>query len=313
MSVYNGEKYLHEAMDSILNQTCRDFEFIIIEDASTDRTPVILEDYRNQDSRIKIIVREENKGNKGFIKNLNIGLEAASGKYIARMDADDISATDRFQKQIDFLEENQNVFMVGSDIQHIDEHGVITKLVQSYHSNEDIQKKMFKHISMYHPAILFRNNKKTYYRGKMIYCEDYDLFFRLMTEDCKFANINEPLLQYRILPHSISRKDCKIIRWLFVEKARAFYLERKVNGLDSYDVFEPESFLNILNPDYHSDIDDLLFAAKTALKYQNYEDLIKILNKAKRYYPDNNRFTIYKWALKTPKSILPYLLKVTMK
>lgn len=313
MSVYNGEKHLAEAVDSILNQTFEDFEFIIIEDASTDQTPEILKNYGKQDHRIKIITKEENRGNKGFIENLNIGLRAAQGKYIARMDADDISAPERFEKQVEFLENNEDVFMVGSDIQHINEDGKKLRLMKSYLSNENIRTEMIKNISMFHPVILFRNNHKTCYREKMLYCEDYDLYFRLMGEDYKFANITEPLLQYRILENSISRKDQKIIRWLFVEKARTFYLERKETGSDSYDKFEPHHFLNILNFDYHSNIQDLLYAAKTSLKYQNYEDLRKILNKAEKYYPDNSRFTMFRLALKTPKFILPYLLKLTMK
>lgn len=313
MSVYNGEKYLPEAMDSILNQTFRDFEFIIIEDASTDSTLEIIEKYKTQDSRIVLITKKENKGTKGFIENLNIGLKAAKGQFIARMDADDISDLNRFEKQLSFLQKNENIFMVGGDVQLINEDGLNTKLLPAYHTDEDIKENMFKNISMYHPVILFRNNKKIYYREKMLYCEDYDLYFRLMTEGYKFANIKEPLLKYRILEDSISRKDSKIIRWLFVEKARRFFLERKQNGIDTYEEFEPDDFLNILKSDFHNSIETLLFAAKTALKYQNYNSLIFILNKSKRHFPNDNRFIIYSWYLKIPKFILPYLLKFTMK
>ena len=108
MSTYNGEKYLVQAIDSILNQTYQNFEFIIIEDSSTDNSLDILEEYAKKDSRIKIIKKEKNIGIKGFIKNLNLGISIAKGKYIARMDADDISLPERFQKQVDFLEKNSD-------------------------------------------------------------------------------------------------------------------------------------------------------------------------------------------------------------
>lgn len=310
MSVYNGEKYLHESIDSILNQTFRDFEFIIIEDASTDCTLEIIEKYKTEDSRIVLITKKKNKGTKGFIENLNIGLNVAKGKFIARMDADDISDLNRFQKQVDFLQTNENIFMVGSDVQLINEDGLNTKLLPAYHTDEDIKENMFKNISIYHPVILFRNNKKIYYREKMLYCEDYDLYFRLMIEGYKFANIKEPLLKYRILEDSISRKDSKMIRWLFVEKARRFFLEGKQNGIDTYEEFEPDDFLNILKSDHHNSIETLLFAAKTALKYQNNIGLKTILTKAKQNFPNEKKFKIYNWYLKIPKSILTYFTKL---
>lgn len=313
MSVYNGEKYLKQAVDSILKQTFAEFEFIIIEDASTDRTLEILEHYASQDPRIIIIKKEKNKGHQGFIENLNIGLKNAKGKYIARMDADDISELDRFEKQIDFLQKNKNIFMVGSDIQFIDENGANLKSLPAYKNNEEIQKNMFKNISMFHPVIFFRNNKKIFYREKMYYCEDYDLYFRLMTENYKFANIPESLLKYRILTDSISRKDNKLTRWLFVEKARTFFLEQQKNGKDSYETFESENILNILKLDHHNDTQDLLFAAKISLKYQDYDSLNIILTKAKKYFPNDNKFNVFRWYLKTPKIILPYLTKLTLR
>ena len=119
MSVYNAEKYLDLAIESILNQSFRDFEFIIIEDCSTDNSLEILKNYAEKDSRIKIIQKTENKRMKGFIENLNIGLEEAKGKYIARMDADDISHPSRFDKQVVFLETHSDIFMVGSYINFI--------------------------------------------------------------------------------------------------------------------------------------------------------------------------------------------------
>ena len=109
MSVYNGEKYLQEAIDSILEQTFKDFEFLIINDGSTDKTGEILESYH--DLRIKIINNEKNIG---LTKSLNKGLKLARGEYIARQDADDISMPERLEKEVEFLETHQDYAVVGA-------------------------------------------------------------------------------------------------------------------------------------------------------------------------------------------------------
>ena len=125
MSVYNAEKFLNSAIESITNQTFTDFEFIIIEDCSTDKTLEILREFKEKDNRIKIIQKEKNEGPKGFIKNLNLGLNMAQGKYVARMDSDDISLPERFQKQVIFLENNPEISMVGAQIDFINEKNEI--------------------------------------------------------------------------------------------------------------------------------------------------------------------------------------------
>lgn len=310
MSVYNAENYLREAVQSILQQTYPHFEFIIIEDASTDGSLKILEEYAAADDRIILIKNTENNGAGGFIKNLNVGLERASGDLIARMDADDISDLTRFEKQVSYLAINAEIFMVGSDLQVINNEGHNLKIMIAPQNDAGIKKNMLKNISLYHPVIMWRNNRKIFYREKMIGCEDYDLYFRLINGGYKLGNINEPLLQYRILEDSISRKVNKLIKWLFVEKAREFFLESQQDGGDSYNDFEPEAFLNILNPDYRNDVEELLFAAKTASKYQDYDGLAAILSKAKKYFPEDKRFIIFRLYLKAPKKLLPYLLKL---
>ena len=141
MSVYNGEKYLVQAIDSILNQTYQNFEFIIIDDCSTDNSSHILQEYAQKDSRIKIIKKEKNIGIKGFIKNLNLGISIAKGKYIARMDADDISLPERFQKQVDFLENNPEITLVGAQLNLINEQNKITGEAIAALQHRDIVKK----------------------------------------------------------------------------------------------------------------------------------------------------------------------------
>lgn len=311
MSVYNAEKFLHEAVESILQQTYPYFEFIIIEDASTDGTLRILEEYESADERIILIKNSQNHGAAGFIKNLNRGLEQATGDFIARMDADDISVPDRFEKQLDFLTQNPDILMVGSDLDVIDENGMSYKKLTAPQSDAEIRQNMLKKISLFHPVLMWRNDKKIFYREKMIGCEDYDLYFRLMAEGHKFGNIKETLLKYRILDSSISRKSEKLVRWIFVEKARSFYLERKRTGEDSYENFEPDDFLNILDPKAKQTAENLLFAAKTAVRYQDREGLAIILNKAERDFPNDKRFTQFHFHQKLPAKLSSFLLKIS--
>ena len=121
MPVYNAQLYVEKAIKSILTQTFIDFEFIILDDGSTDNSLNILEQYAKQDIRIRIISRE----NKGLIVSLNELVEQARGQYVARMDADDISRPERFAMQVDFLSKNTDHIVVGSSIEKINEKGQI--------------------------------------------------------------------------------------------------------------------------------------------------------------------------------------------
>ena len=111
MPVYNGEKYVAEAIESILAQTFTDFEFIIVDDGSRDRSPEIISDYERRDDRIRFLAFEQNKG-RAAAKNL--GIEAATGQYIAGMDSDDVSLPQRLEKQVDFLRANPDIGVVGA-------------------------------------------------------------------------------------------------------------------------------------------------------------------------------------------------------
>lgn len=111
MAVYNEEKYLRDSIESILSQTFTDFEFVVINDGSVDKTQDILENYAQRDRRIKLIINERNLG---LVKSLNKGIKLAKGKYIARMDAGDVSYPERLNKQVEFLEDNRAVYIVGT-------------------------------------------------------------------------------------------------------------------------------------------------------------------------------------------------------
>lgn len=208
MPVYNGEKYLRESIDSILNQTFQDFEFLIIDDGSSDRSLEIIKSY--QDNRIRII---KNAKNLGISQSLNNGLNLAKGDYIARMDCDDISLPNRFYTQVNFLNRNSEVVVVGSYMDLIDPEGYKTKQQYLYPlTNENIIYSMLYSNPMGHPSVMFRREeviKVGGYRLKKewnnLSTEDYDLWLRLATHSYKLANIPEVLICYRDHPHSLTR------------------------------------------------------------------------------------------------------------
>nr|WP_262915791.1 glycosyltransferase [Chryseobacterium taklimakanense] len=279
MSVYNAEKFLALAIESILHQTYTGFEFIIIEDCSTDNTGKILDQYAKNDLRIKVIKKERNKGMQGFIRNLNLGLSVAKGKYIARMDADDIAEPDRLHKQFDFLEKNPQYSLVGTQLTLVNETGHVIGEKLAHIENDQIYRNMVKSIQLFHPSIMFRNDPQIYYREKMLYCEDYDLYLRLISEKKKLANLPDKLLKYRILDQSISRSKNMLVRKMFLEKCFQFHSERQAMGNDSYEEFEVNDFLNVLEPEVKTNVHTLKLGLSVALKYNLRNDYHTLLNK----------------------------------
>ena len=197
MAAYNAEKYLKEAMDSILGQTYDDLELIVIDDKSTDTSGQILKDYAARDSRVVVLENEENMG---LTKSLNKGLKVAKGEYIARMDADDISVPDRFEKQVAFLDSHPDYSFVSCIGRYIDEDGKEEQLRLFPETNEEIYAMMPKVDAVMHPGVMFRRED---IRKIGDYCEDfrvvqdYDLWFRGMAAGYKFYNIQEPLVLFR--------------------------------------------------------------------------------------------------------------------
>lgn len=196
MPAYNAEKYITEAIDSILFQTFKDFEFIIINDASTDSTKEIVESFN--DPRIILINNEQNKG---VAKSLNIGISAAKGKYIARMDADDIALPERFQKQFDFMEQHPNIDVCGSWAKKTGNENEIINNPVSY---EDIKDALFFSCSMSHSTIVFKKSLNFQYSSEFPRAEDYDLWCKKIN-DLKFVNIPEVLLLYRVHGYQVGK------------------------------------------------------------------------------------------------------------
>jgi glycosyltransferase involved in cell wall biosynthesis len=190
MSVYNGEKYLNEAIDSILGQTIKDFEFLIVNDGSTDKTGEILKSYN--DPRIKIINNEKNIG---LTKSLNKGLKLARGEYIARMDADDISMPERLEKEVDFLEIHQDYAVVGTFVKILNKNSEIVRLWDRPIKNTEIREFLRKDNCIVHGSVMVRKSSLHnvgFYDKLMVRSQDYDLWLKLSEKYC-LANIPEYL------------------------------------------------------------------------------------------------------------------------
>jgi len=179
MSVYNDSKTVSKAVESILNQTFTDFEFIIINDGSTDNTASIIKDHQRKDKRIVFF----NNDNFGLARSLNLGIKNAKGEYIARQDADDISLPDRFKYQIQFLDRNRIIGFVGCNCVIIDTNGSFLNLVQISDNPKKNTSRLKNHNIFCHGSMMFRKellNKISGYREFFKYAQDYDLYLRLI-------------------------------------------------------------------------------------------------------------------------------------
>lgn len=195
MPIYNGEKNLRKAIESILHQSFKNFEFIIVNDGSVDETEEITKSY--DDSRVVYI---KNNANLGLAKSFNIGIKAARGQFLARMDADDISAPDRFKKQLSFLKNHPDIDIVGSSVIIVDKDGNRLKKINRPLYHMDIKWQSLFSTPIFHPTVMARVNilKNNLYDESLSNSEDYELWSRLLFKtDTHFANIREPLLFYR--------------------------------------------------------------------------------------------------------------------
>lgn len=217
MSVFNNEKYVQESIESVLNQTFKDFEFIIVNDGCTDQTGEILKKYE-QNSQIKII---ENKKNIGLTKSLNKALKVAMGKYIARQDADDISLPERFKKQVEFLENNPEIKILGTFAYGINDTGEILREDTAPISSAVIKKNLIKNNSFIHPSVMIRKdilNKVGPYNEKFETTQDYELWFRIL-KVAKGANLPLFLIKkrYTLKMASLQKEKIQLKNTLFLQ------------------------------------------------------------------------------------------------
>jgi glycosyltransferase involved in cell wall biosynthesis len=209
LPVYNGEKYLAEAIRSIFDQSFGDFELIVIDDGSNDSTPAILEELKREDSRLRVL----SQPNGGIVSALNNGLAAARGEYVARMDADDIALPNRFAFQIDYLDSNPGCAIVGGLAMEFLDDGTELGLVSGgRHKRTDLGVFPPKIAVATHPLIMARRSVLAAmggYRGNFAHAEDYDLFIRAAA----YGTIDNPpvkLLMYRRHEGAVSVKHLDV-------------------------------------------------------------------------------------------------------
>jgi len=205
MTVFNGEQYLGECIDSVLNQTFKDFEFLIIDDCSTDSSRKIIRSYK--DKRIRYT---ENHKNISQVRSLNIGLEQARGKYIARLDQDDLMIGNRLERQSVFLDNRPDIAVAGTWGEVIDNSGrVFTKCHLPVRYEEIVANALSLGYFLMHPSVIFRKDAvldEGKYNETLPFAEDYDLWTRLLLKRYKFVNIPEFLIKFRFHKESSSRQ-----------------------------------------------------------------------------------------------------------
>jgi len=256
MAVYNGEETLTEAIDSILNQTLKEFEFIIVDDASTDKTELIIKSY--DDPRIRYLKNSENKY---LGPSLNEGIKIAKGKYIVRMDADDISYSNRLKVQYEFMEANPSIGIAGSwaDIFGINSGELIYET-----NNFEIKLKLLFECHILHPSIIIRksliDNNELFYDPVLQHSEDYDLFVRAF-KLTNFANINQKLINYRSTITSETRETD--------EFRNKFYDQTKIDLFRMMGVNINQSELNLyksINLQIYNQTPDFVYQTYSLLK-----------------------------------------------
>ncbi len=204
MSIFNGKRFLAEAVESILDQDFQDFEFIIIDDGSTDGSAVELDSYQRRDTRVQVY----HEAHSGLVSALNRGCELASGKYIARMDADDVAMKDRLAQQVKFMEAYPQVGLLGASVEWIDATGnpLFTSTYPT--GNDELKDELLlrRRCVFWHPTALLRRDvlaKTAGYRSNVIGAEDYDLWLRI-AEISELANLEQVVLKYRIHSGQVS-------------------------------------------------------------------------------------------------------------
>lgn len=238
MSVYNGQIYLPTAIESILSQTFADFEFIIVDDGSIDNSLDIIREYSVKDGRISIVINMENIG---LAMSLNKGINLAQGKYIARMDADDISVSDRFAKQTAFLENNTKVFALGGSVIYMDEGGKLGKLGAYPLRPEQIKWYRYFGNPLAHPTVMFRkelfSEHGIHYDETLETTQDFNLWVQI-SQNFQIANLPDVLIYYRqheqavsqVMPLVQSQNNFLIRKDLFDKALKWKFRDDVING-----------------------------------------------------------------------------------
>lgn len=212
MPARNAGNFVVEAVRSIQQQTVTDWEFLIVNDGSTDNTGALLDEFAAKDKRIRVL---HNKSGKGISSSLNHLLRIAKGKFIARMDADDISLPDRFAKQLSYLAEHPDVVACGGSAHMIDGEGKIFAEKMFPTDPEVLYQMIMRMVPIQHPIMMARAHvmKKYRYDETMSTAEDVDMFFKLL-QDGNLGNVPHVIYKYRKADTSNGYHNAKLTFWL---------------------------------------------------------------------------------------------------
>jgi glycosyltransferase involved in cell wall biosynthesis len=206
MPCYNAEAFLIEAMDSVLSQTYSNIEVIVVDDGSSDQTIDIIKDYAVKDKRVKPYFNERNLG---LIKTLNKGLELSLGKYVARMDSDDISLSNRIEKLVSILEQDSSLDLAAGGCYSLSESGrKMSRVYPKACTALGLKFVSFFSTPVLHPCVVFRKSLMDFERfdEEYLHSEDYEIFSRLLLKGHRFVNVEEPLYMLRKNYQSVSHK-----------------------------------------------------------------------------------------------------------
>ncbi len=282
MPVYNGAKHLNASIESVLNQSFTNFEFLIIDDGSTDNSIEITQSYN--DERIRLV---KNDTNLQIVKSLNRGIQLAKGDYIIRMDSDDICLANRFERQINFMEDNPEIDVCGSWVETFFNKKRVWKTPEK---DKDIKAYLFFNSAIIHPSVIVRKKSltkyKLNYRQEYNKSEDYDLW-EISSNFLKFANIPEILLKYR-LEIKTNQLEYKKIQKANTNNIRNRQLSKLIPDLLDIDLQIHEKLTSIQSNYLKDDIlelnkwiKNLITANKKINKYDNIA-FIRLL--AQRFY-----------------------------
>ena len=269
LPVYNAENYVATAIESILTQTFTDFELLIFNDGSSDKSKEIIQQYN--DPRIKLF---DDSVNAGLVTRLNMGIELATGKYIARMDADDVSSPERFKKQVDFLENNPAIGVCGAWTYELaNTHDTIQRVYKYLVTHEEICVKLLRQNSFAHPVVMMRRSilmdHAIRYEQDYFPSEDFRLWTRLK-KVTRFYNIPQTLLYYRVHPKQTSTLE------LLNKKSTGIKVQLVRELLGDLTANEEALYVDILMQKYRNDssyLSDLYTFINKIIKTNNIKKL----------------------------------------
>jgi len=288
MCVYNGEKYLPQSIDSILGQSFRDFEFVLVNDGSSDRSLEILSAYARKDNRIILISNSENLG---IAASVTKGLQFCTGKYIARMDQDDIALPERFKVQHQYLESRPEIDAVGTGLIFIDENGIPTgKRHISPTDSMIIRLQMYYNCVLHNPSVMMRSSYYQLYNEResekdFFAADDYSFWLRKNTHHL-YANIAEPYLYYRVHQGQTSKNRNQRQRKETLRSAQLAYSDL-LGYMIPYEVIESFYYVNrveVESPESVREGLQTIYRIQRAFEEQNHLSPVQKLDTRKYSY-----------------------------